>query len=187
MLRPSLMLALSGLLLAGCASSRRTPPPRVVIERVERPGWEGLATADDQARIAALPTTWAAARAAVSRRAARPMATEGTLLDPSVALDLPAPTPGSNRYRLVRIGGRAAYAAFAPDYCYVEGDGAGLLFTKQTGHRTEPAGGLALRRDRAAAGLPWHVPPDRGGRAAAVQHGLPALQPHAGAVASVRR
>lgn len=147
MLRPSLMLALSGLLLAGCASSRRAPPPRVVLETVKQPGWEGLATADDQARIAALPATWAAAKAAVGRRAARRMAAEGALLDPAAALDLPALTPGFYRRRLVRIGGRAGYATFTPDYCYVDGDGAGISFTKQTGQNL-PGGWLYAATER---------------------------------------
>jgi len=144
--RPLPLLALSGLLLAGCAA-RGTPPPRVAIDTATRHGWEGLATADDQARIAALPTTWAAAKAAVGRRAARRMAAEGALLDPAAALDLPTPTPGTYWCRLVRIGGRAGYATFAPDYCYVDGDGAGVSFTKQTGQNL-PGGWLYAANER---------------------------------------
>ena len=62
-------------------------------------------------------------------------------------LDLPALSPGSYHCRLVRLAGRAGYASFAPDFCYVDGNGAGLSFTKQTG-TTLPGGWLHPDSDR---------------------------------------
>jgi len=136
--RALMILAVGTACLAGCATQPRGESagkaPAVAADPAPAaPNWTTIATPGDRARLAALGDSWARARAAVPRRLAGRIAAEGALLDPAAALDLPALSPGSYRCRLVRLGGRAGYASFAPDFCYVDGDGAGLSFTKQTG------------------------------------------------------
>lgn len=150
MFRALMILAAVAPCVAGCATTRHSAAkrPMVAVETPpERPGWSTIATAEDRARIAALPEHWARARAAVPKRLARRMTEEGALLDPAAALDLPALPPGPYRCRLVRLGGRAGYASFAPDFCYIEGDTNGLSFTKQTGENL-PGGWLHPDTDR---------------------------------------
>ncbi|MES2056193.1 MAG: DUF4893 domain-containing protein [Pseudomonadota bacterium] len=132
MYRALLTLALFGSLTAGCATTRNHTS--VVVEASAQPsGWESVATPEDLVRLEALPSRWAAARAAVPKRLASKLAAEGPLVQPDAALDLPALPPGPYRCRLLRFGGRAAFTSFAPDFCYVEGDTKSLSFTKQTG------------------------------------------------------
>ncbi len=128
-------------LLAGCAVTPRRPSASVQIDVPHGPEWLSLATAQDQAAIAALGSAWINARAAIKGRAARRMAGEGALLDPDAALDLPALSPGPYRCRLVRLGGRRGFAIYPPDFCYVDGDRGGVSLTKQTG-RNLPSGWL---------------------------------------------
>jgi hypothetical protein len=126
-------LAAVPLALAACAHS---PPPRpaAVMEPVTQPtGWQAIASAEDQTRIAELPQTWARALAAVPRRQQGRLRAETKLVDPDAALELPALPPGPYRCRLLRFGGRAGFQTFAPDFCYVDGDDKGVSFTKQTG------------------------------------------------------
>ena len=120
--------------LGGC--SARTPHPsaaHVTVEAAPKAAWEGIASADDAARIAALPELWSRARGTVPMRLKPRMRAEGELVDPAAALALPTPPPGSYRCRLVRFGGRGGFRSFAPDFCYVDGDAKALAFTKQTG------------------------------------------------------
>jgi hypothetical protein len=146
MLRALMTLALIVPLAAGCATTRgRTS---VAVDASEQSsGWESVATQEDLARINALPARWSSARAAVPKRLAKKLAAEGPLVQPDAALDLPALPPGSYRCRLVRFGGRAGFASFAPDFCYVEGDAKSLSFTKQTGS-TLPGGWLHADTDK---------------------------------------
>lgn len=133
-------LALALLPLAACATTP-APHPAAVVEAVPQPsGWRAIASAEDQRRIDALPQTWLHARAAVPRRLQPKVAAEGKLVEPA-ALELPAPPPGPYRCRLLRFGGRDGFRSFAPDFCYVDGDGKGLSFTKQTGQNL-PGGWL---------------------------------------------
>lgn len=140
-------LLILGPLLAGCATPPRRAGASVQIEAPHGPDWQAIASPADQALIAALDTTWATARAAAKGRTAKRMASEGALLDSRAALDLPAMSPGSYRCRLVRIGGRRGYATYAPDFCYVDGDGKGVSLTKQTGENL-PGGWLHVDSDR---------------------------------------
>lgn len=151
-MRALMILAVGTACLAGCATQPRGgsagKAPAVAAEPVPAaPHWTTIATPGDRARLAALGDSWTRARSAVPRRLAGRIAAEGALLDPAAALDLPALSPGSYRCRLVRLGGRAGYASFAPDFCYVDGNGAGLSFTKQTG-TTLPGGWLHPDGDR---------------------------------------
>ena len=126
-------LALALMPLAACAPNPVAKPVTTVETAPQPTGWRAIASADDQHRIEQLPGVWLQARAAVPRRMAAKLAAEGKLVEPDAALELPAPPPGPYRCRLLRFGGRAGFQSFAPDFCYVDGDGQGLSFTKQTG------------------------------------------------------
>lgn len=133
MVRATLALAMAAFVLSGCAG--RTPRPTVVVEpgAPAPTGWRALATPIDQQRLALIPWLWPRALGSVPSRYRSRVRAEGPLLGPAAALELPAPPPGPYRCRLVRLGGRAGFQSFAPDFCYVEGDNEKLSFTKQTG------------------------------------------------------
>jgi hypothetical protein len=131
--RVALALALTPLVLGACA--HRTAKPVVTVEpAIPQPsGWRAIASAEDEARIDGLSAAWTRALAAVQRRSRVKLRAETRLVEPGAALELPAPPPGPYRCRLIRFGGRASFQTFAPDFCYVDGDGKGVSFTKQTG------------------------------------------------------
>jgi hypothetical protein len=132
MRRAAIVLALTFCVLAGCA--RPAVRAVAIVEVPPAPtGWQAIASAQDQQRIGQLSAIWARARGAVPRRLQRRMNAETRLVDPAAALELPAPPPGPYRCRLIRFGGRAGFATFPPDFCYIDGDEKGLSFTKQTG------------------------------------------------------
>jgi hypothetical protein len=141
-------LALATLALAGgCASQREPPPARAAAVEVEQDAeWRHIASPEDIAKIEQVPQAWQAAlseaRAAGFRRA---MEEEGKLLDPEAALPRPAPSPGSYRCRVVKLGtqgrNRTAFNAYKPFFCYVEVEGELLTIVKQTGSE-RPAGRL---------------------------------------------
>jgi len=128
-------LAMAATMLAGCAA--RTPVAVALapapVAATPEPAWAGLASADDQTALAALPARFVRARAAVPRRFAAKVSAEGALLDPATAEPLPQLPPGPYLCRLVRFGGKQQFRTFAPDYCYVDAAEASLSFTKQTG------------------------------------------------------
>ncbi len=128
----ALALPLSAVSLGGCA---HRPRATVALEPTppQPQGWRALATAEDQARLDALPQRWAEAKTRIPRRYAAKVTAEGALLDPAAALPLPALPPGPYRCRLVRLGGPAPIASFKPDFCYIEGDAKGVAFTKVDG------------------------------------------------------
>lgn len=134
MRRAAFTIALSSLALGACATRPKgVVEAEPIVEAVELKEWEGIVTPADRGRLAALPDQWRRALAGVPRRSAGRLAAEGPLVDPEIALDLPTPPPGPYHCRLVRFGGRAGFATFPPDFCYVEASGGGLSFTKQTG------------------------------------------------------
>lgn len=132
MRRAPILLALT-LPLAACAATHKRP----VMVSVEPPpvetGWRKIATRDDQDRVQALSAKLASARAAVPRRLAGKLAEEGALVDPAAAQTLPEMPPGPYHCRLLRFRGRAGFASFAPDFCYVQPATDAVSFTKQTG------------------------------------------------------
>jgi hypothetical protein len=133
MSRAALALAAIPLALAACAPQRVRPVVVVEAPPPQPIGWRATASEADQMRIAGLPQLWTRALAAVPRRARTKLLAETKLVDPTAALELPAPPPGPYRCRLLRFGGRAGFQTFAPDFCYVDGDDKGVSFTKQTG------------------------------------------------------
>lgn len=125
------VMPLALLFVSGCAA--RPHPVATVTSTAVDEAWRGIATQADQDRIAALPSLWSRARAAVPRAGRARLAAEGALVLPDAALDAPALPPGPYHCRLIRFGGRAGIASFTPDFCYVEVHGATVSFTKQTG------------------------------------------------------
>lgn len=133
------LFAAAALSLAACAT---TKPAKSVsaasVEQVAETGWRATITAEDSARLAALPAIWAAVRGQAERRSKTLWAGQDELVVADAALDHPALPPGSYNCRLVSLGQKtargAAVRAFNPFFCYVRGEGAnGLSFTKQTG------------------------------------------------------
>ena len=141
MRRPAFATCLLSLTLGACVT--RPVPPIAVVEAPapEPTGWRAIVSSEDRTRLAMLPTMWTRARAAVPRRLQGKLRAETELVDPAAAQALPAPPPGPYRCRLIRFGGRAGFASFPPDFCYVDGSAEGLSFTKQTGENL-PGGWL---------------------------------------------
>ena len=149
------------LLASGCASGLypsgaiKAPESTAVVEPA---GWETAITAPDRARLAALPDLWTKALAAVPSRMKTALDREGPLVDPAAALDLPALPPGPYSCRLVRLGGRAGFATFKPDFCTVDGSARNLALTKQSGSIL-PGGWLFADTDRRQVFLGTFRPP----------------------------
>ncbi|NNM76867.1 DUF4893 domain-containing protein [Sphingomonas sp. ID1715] len=132
--------------LSSCALFRAAPAPAApaaMVEVVEDPvplEWASVATERDRARLAALEQSWSQALAS-ARRFRRAMAGEGALLAPDAAQPRAAPTPGTYICRVIKLGGRPAFAAFRPFHCYVEAEGELLTLVKGSGSQ-RPAGRL---------------------------------------------
>lgn len=141
-MRSVLLAVLVSCALAGCAAKRETALVSVSQVEIADDGGAGqVIRPADQARIDALPTIWQAAWGQ-SRERAR--SKEGTLLEPTAALDHPELSPGSYNCRLVRLGRRAGarrMRSFPTHFCHVGAANGGLNFTKQTGSDL-PAGHL---------------------------------------------
>lgn len=120
-------------LLAGCATTGKHKRAVGIAVVEQQPEWAGLATTADYARLAALPAVFAEARAAVPKGRAKLLDAEAALVDPTAAQLMPELPPGPYHCRLVRFGGKARFATFKPDFCYVEAGQKNLSFTKQTG------------------------------------------------------
>jgi hypothetical protein len=129
--------------VAGCAPvKQQRPQPVAVIASTKADVWKGIASASDQQRVANVTGAWAAGLAAARRGGfATALRDDQELLKTNAALARPAPTPGSYRCRLVKIGGKPAIEKFKPFFCYVEVDGNLLTIVKQTGSQ-RPAGRL---------------------------------------------
>lgn len=132
-------------LLSACAAQRTPPVPAAqpqveVIEDKVPVDWRAVVTEADKQRLSRLDEAWAQGLASASRfRSA--IAAEGALLDPAAALPRAAPSPGPYLCRVVKMGGRPAFAAFKPFNCYVDAEGELLTMVKATG-TLRPAGRL---------------------------------------------
>jgi hypothetical protein len=133
MAKPVRLLGL--ILLAGCQSASPPDAPRkavaVIVEEEE--SWRELALPEHRSVIAETERLLADAVTAVRAGPfAKRVAAEGPLLSPA-ALPHAAPSPGSYRCRLVRIGTPGprlpAYAATRPAFCFVGGEGEQLSLT----------------------------------------------------------
>jgi len=136
--------------LSGCETAKPKPPPRMhatveVGPPLKSETWKGVATAEDQDRIARLGLAWREALAEAQKSNPADVRREGKLLLPRSALPRPAPTPGSYNCRLIKLGKAApvgkAYESFKPFFCYVEVEDDLLTIVKQTGSQ-RPAGRL---------------------------------------------
>src|SRR5882757_3008518 len=105
MRRHLIALAVSMSLLAGCAAQQKRRPSVISEDIPTAADWRASVTAADQARLAALPQAWMQGLGAVPARLKARLKTEGPLVDPAAALDLPALSPGPYRCRLLRFGG----------------------------------------------------------------------------------
>ena len=147
-LRLKASVALAALLALGACT--QAPPPKaapvVAVDLPDEPAWRSIASDADSDRIARTAAGWNAALTEARKDGfARAIEAEGELLEPDAALPRPAPTPGSYRCRVIKLGtqGRrgAAFNAYKPFFCYVEVEGPLLTIVKQTGSQ-RPAGRL---------------------------------------------
>ena len=135
-------------LLAACQPLRPPggPRPSITVGPEEtREEWQGVATADDQDRIARIDSAWSQALQDARKGGfSSQLKAEGKLLDPAAALPRAAPPPGSYNCRLVKLGGSGRgkpFVAYKPFFCFVGVNGEQLSITKQTGSR-RPGGYL---------------------------------------------
>ena len=132
------------LLLSGCALFRKpVPPPPAQVEVIEDKvpvEWRNVITPADKERLDRAKDAWSAALTAAGRfRSA--ISAEGALLDPETSLPRAAPSPGPYLCRVIRLGGRPAFAAFKPFNCFVDAEGELLTMVKANG-TLRPAGRL---------------------------------------------
>jgi len=150
--RFSSLIAIAALaaVLIGCETSKPKLPPGVrptvqVGAPLVSEAWKGVATAEDEDRIARLGLAWQDALRDAQRTNAGDIRREGKLLLPRSALPRPEPTPGSYNCRLIKLGravpGGKSYETFKPFFCYVEVEDDLLTIVKQTGSQ-RPAGRL---------------------------------------------
>lgn len=138
-------LALAGCTLPGKEKFKPQPvisaPPPLKSEV-----WQDIASSEDANRIRRLGTAWSTGLEE-ARRAGFDSAidAEGKLLNANAAQAKPAPTPGSYRCRMIRLGREKprgpAFQKFQPFFCYVGVEGELFTIVKQTGSQ-RPAGRL---------------------------------------------
>lgn len=129
--------------VSGCVPVKQKPRAVLSIgESTKAEVWKGIASSADQQRLANVSGAWAAGLADARRAGfATALRDDAELVKSNAALARPAPTPGSYRCRLVKLGGKPAFEKFKPFFCYVEVDGDLLTIVKQTGSQ-RPAGRL---------------------------------------------
>ena len=129
--------------VGGCVPVKNKPRPMVsVSEPLKADVWQGIASVADKGRLANVSGAWAAGLADARKAGfVSALREESELVKSNAALVRPAPTPGSYRCRLVKLGGKPAFEKFKPFFCYVEVDGELLTIVKQTGSQ-RPAGRL---------------------------------------------
>ena len=129
--------------ISGCVPVKDKPHPLVSVgEPSKADVWQDIASAADKQRLANVSGAWAAGLADARKAGfASALHDDSELLKSNAALARPAPTPGSYRCRLVKLGGKPAFEKFKPFFCYVEVDGNLLTIVKQTGSQ-RPAGRL---------------------------------------------
>ena len=142
-IRSILPLIVSIAAVGGCVPIKNKPLGVVSVgDPLKAEVWQGIASAADKARLANVSGAWAAGLADARKAGfATALRDDSELLKSSSALARPAPTPGSYRCRLVKLGGKPAFEKFKPFFCYVEVDGELLTIVKQTGSQ-RPAGRL---------------------------------------------
>lgn len=139
---------LTALTIAGCALNEPVAPLGSSVTAVapRKDGWRGIASDQDQARIARVPLAWQQGLAdATSGGFRAEVKAEGKLLLSDAGLSRPAPTPGSYSCRVVTLGRSLkrgpAFEKFKPFFCYIDLEGDLFTIVKQTGSQ-RPAGRL---------------------------------------------
>ena len=129
--------------VGGCVPVKQKPRAIVSVgEPTKADLWQGIASVSDQQRLAHVSGAWATGLADARKAGfATALRDDAELVKSNAALARPAPTPGSYRCRLVKLGGKPAFEKFKPFFCYVEVDGNLLTIVKQTGSQ-RPAGRL---------------------------------------------
>ncbi|WP_265571675.1 DUF4893 domain-containing protein [Sphingomicrobium nitratireducens] len=143
---PLLALVACGLLSA-CTTAEPVVPPApaaVMVEEADPEGWESIVSAADNERLGRLEEAWTQGFDETLKFKSA-IENEGELLDPDAGLARAAPTPGSYRCRLVKLGkakkSDPAFIAYQPFFCYIDLDGERFTIVKQTGTQ-RPAGRL---------------------------------------------
>jgi len=139
-LLPSLVAAAA---IGGCVPVKDRPRAVISVGEPNKADvWQGIASAADKSRLANVSGAWAAGLADARKAGfVSALRDEADLMKSNAALARPAPTPGSYRCQLVKLGGKPAFEKFKPFFCYVEVDGNLLTIVKQTGSQ-RPAGRL---------------------------------------------
>jgi hypothetical protein len=135
--------------LSACATKPRLPPgvhPSVEVgPPLKSEAWKGVATAEDQDRLARIGLAWQEALGDADKTNGADVRRERKLLQPRAALPRPDPTPGSYNCRLIKLGKATPkgkpFEAFKPFFCYVQVEGDQLTIVKQTGSQ-RPSGRL---------------------------------------------
>ncbi len=141
--RSILPILVAAAALGGCVPVKDKPRAVVSVGEPNKADvWQGIASAADKQRLANVSGAWAAGLADARKAGfASALHEDSELVKSNAALARPAPTPGSYRCRLVKLGGKPAFEKFKPFFCYVEVDGNLLTIVKQTGSQ-RPAGRL---------------------------------------------
>ena len=139
----SLSILAAGLATSGCVPVKEKPRAMVIIAAPTKADvWQGIASAADQRRLANVSGAWAAGLADARKGGfTTALRDDAELIKANAALARPAPTPGSYRCSLLKLGGKPAFEKFKPFFCYVEVEGNLLTIVKQTGSQ-RPAGRL---------------------------------------------
>jgi hypothetical protein len=135
--------------LSACATKPRLPPgvhPSVEVgPPLKSEAWKGVATAEDQDRLARIGLAWQEALGDADKTNGADVRRERKLLQPRAALPRPDPTPGSYNCRLIKLGKATPKSkpceTFKPFFCYVQVEGDQLTIVKQTGSQ-RPSGRL---------------------------------------------
>lgn len=123
-------------ILSACQTPAPAPVAATPEPEVERPaeGWRAIVLAEDRERLERLASAWETALGeARAHGLASRLRAEGPLLQPGAALPRAALPPGPYRCRLVRFGGRRAFAIFPFYFCDVVIEDELLSLTKQEG------------------------------------------------------
>ena len=132
-----LRIALSALLVAGCAG--KSPPPAA--DSFAGPvssDWRAVATPEDRRRLRAWRTAFTTALGQARKSHAAEIAREGRLLDPDAGLaDAPGLPAGNYRCRVVKLGAKSPglldYVAYPAFDCVVADEGEVSSFAKTSG------------------------------------------------------
>jgi len=150
--RPSLLIALCGLVLAGCASTPPPPPPPAG-ETAALRDWRGIVTAADRDRYVRRDAAWSLALQQARRQpGSGDLTSLGALIAPGSTRAPVAPPPGDYRCRTVKLGSQGGeeglgFVVYDWFLCRIERTPNGLKFTKVTGSQ-RPAGLLFPEGDR---------------------------------------